>query len=1606
MDEISVLWVDDERSVADLGAAHLDRLLDGVDVTTETSASAALERFERAPGAVDCIVSDYTMPGMDGLEFLAAVRDSHPAVPFILFTGKGSEEAASEAISAGVTDYLRKSTGSEQYELLANRIEHAVEADRATDRAADLARINAVVAEVQRELVRQSTREGIETRVCDCLAGSASYSQAWIATATDDDGFAVRERAGDGAAFDDRPTDDATLDDGPIGRAMRTGEPQVYHDGQDGTFESWRETVDYHEFDSVITLPLSYDEASYGVLGIYADRRAFEADERDALTELAGTIAQAIHAAETRGQLERRERALAESERKYRALLDTGPDAVLVVDAATGEVVETNAAATALLGRDRESLLGADYTAIYPEDEAERYRELFDEESFVDGKRSVGVPDGSPLVVERADGEHVPVEVGASIVELDDRRLIQGVFRDISERRARERELHEERAVIESLFDATPDPIYAFDADGRMLRWNETFESVVGYSTEEIAGMNCLEFIPPADHALLREKIEAVVERGERVTVESAFVTKAGETVPHEFSGAQIVTEEFQGAVGTGRDITDRKARERESERYRTATDAVDDAVYVLDSEGRFEFVNQGFTDLTGYEAADVLGESVEQIKDPETAEMFEELVREMLSTGAEETTVEFEIRTADGDRVACEDHLALRLADGEFRGVAGAIRDTTERRDRARTVAALHEATRDFMRAEGRPDVADATAAAVEDVLGFSLAAVRFYDPETDTLDPVALTPSGAEQHGDRPSYDRDEGFPWRAFEAEQPIVASGSAVIDTRVDVESALYVPIGDHGTLSIVSTEGDFGDADIELARMLTANAATALDRLAREEQLRRYRRMLDTAGDSIYALDTEGRFMAANDRLLDVVGYTREALIGEHISAILDGEAIEAGTDVVRRLLSHDAERDTASFEFEVQLADGSLRPCEAQVTLLRTDGEYEGSVGVIRDISEKKENERYRRKLYETTSSSGLDFDERIDRLLELGCAYLDAEVGFMTHIEDGTLRIEAARGSHEAIEAGAECPLSSVYCRRTVETDGPFAVNDAVAAGWKGDPARESFDLDSYIGGKLTVDDEVYGTFCFADPNPRDPFSSAEQGFVDLVARGASRELERRKHEHDLEALHDATRRMMTAVDRDAVAETAVATVEDVLDIPMNGVWRYEDDEEVLRPMMMSDRCHDLFDTQPTFEGTDSLAWEAYETGEPRYYDHVDDEPGVYNTETTMRSEMMLPFDEYGVLIVGSVEPGAFSDREFSLAKLLVTNAGAAMERAEREHLLRERQHELVTERDRLTALFENVTDAAVSYELVDGEPIARRVNARFERIFGYPSEEVIDENIDDYIVPAEHEAEADTFNEALIEGESLQTTVRRRTADGVRDFLLHIVPLEPDTRNLAGYSLYTDITEQKRHERELERQNELLDEFASVISHDLRSPMSVARGRVELAEAEASSDHHEDALWALDRMDTLIEDVLTLARQGKVIGETEPVAFEDVAERAWRTAGTETASLTVEALDTVEADPDRLTRLFENLFRNALDHAGEEASVVVGALENGFYVADDGPGIPEGEHEKIFEHGYSTTESGTGLGLMIVRNIAEAHGWDVRAVDGTDGARFEVTT
>jgi signal transduction histidine kinase len=213
-------------------------------------------------------------------------------------------------------------------------------------------------------------------------------------------------------------------------------------------------------------------------------------------------------------------------------------------------------------------------------------------------------------------------------------------------------------------------------------------------------------------------------------------------------------------------------------------------------------------------------------------------------------------------------------------------------------------------------------------------------------------------------------------------------------------------------------------------------------------------------------------------------------------------------------------------------------------------------------------------------------------------------------------------------------------------------------------------------------------------------------------------------------------------------------------------------------------------------------------------------------------------------------------------------------------------------------------------------------------------------------------------------------------------------------------------NVTDQIENRRELRHQNERLDEFASIVSHDLRSPLTVAEGHLELARETCESDDLARAADALDRSQTLIDDLLTLAREGEQGTEVESVALADVAESGWRTAEIGSATLDTDTTQAIRADRSRLQQLFENLYRNAVEHGGDDVTVSVGAMDDGFYVADTGPGIPEAEREDVFEAGYSTSEDGTGFGLRIVEQIADTHGWKITVTESEqDGARFEIT-
>ena len=225
----------------------------------------------------------------------------------------------------------------------------------------------------------------------------------------------------------------------------------------------------------------------------------------------------------------------------------------------------------------------------------------------------------------------------------------------------------------------------------------------------------------------------------------------------------------------------------------------------------------------------------------------------------------------------------------------------------------------------------------------------------------------------------------------------------------------------------------------------------------------------------------------------------------------------------------------------------------------------------------------------------------------------------------------------------------------------------------------------------------------------------------------------------------------------------------------------------------------------------------------------------------------------------------------------------------------------------------------------------------------------------------------------------------------------------------------LLRDVTALERSRWQLQKQNERLDQVASTISHDLRNPIQVADGYVEMlddmvgadgldaADADAARASLQKTSDTHARMEAIIGDVLTIAREGKTVEEPEQVSLATAARDAWANVDTRDATLAVDDDRTLQADRSKLLSILENIFRNALDHGPHDVTVEIGATADGFYVEDDGPGIPPEHANDVFEYGYTTTDEGTGLGLSIVRTMAESHGWTVEYDAGYErGARF----
>ena len=503
-----------------------------------------------------------------------------------------------------------------------------------------------------------------------------------------------------------------------------------------------------------------------------------------------------------------------------------------------------------------------------------------------------------------------------------------------------------------------------------------------------------------------------------------------------------------------------------------------------------------------------------------------------------------------------------------------------------------------------------------------------------------------------------------------------------------------------------------------------------------------RTVLDRMADGVFAVDADWQITYANETAREILEAAMPAEVlddAETIDGLHLWESIPEAVDTTFYERYHGALASQEPVAFEEYYA-----PLDAwfDVRVFPSDS---GLSVYLRDITDQRRLEQRRQEslralqeLYAVSSDRDRTFEEKMESILRLGTEYLDIDNGFLTRIEQGTQYIDTSVATHPGLKAGESCPLDEAYCKRTIELDHLLTVVNAADEGWEEDPAYDRFGLGTYIGGRVEIDGELYGTLCFADTDDRgEAFTDTQRTFVELLTR-----------------------------------------------------------------------------------------W--------------------------------------------------------------------------------------------------------VSYEL-----------------------------------------------------------------------------------------------ERQQARAQLQRERDRLEEFASVVSHDLRNPLQAASGRADLLAETVESEHVEPLERALSRMEVLIDDLLTLAREGMQVEEMADVDIAALAAEAWETADTATATLRVEAEELlVRADESRLRQLLENLFRNSVEHSstgsrtksddsvehgGDDVTVTVGALpeRRGFYVADDGPGIPAEEREAVFDPGFTTSESGTGFGLSIVKQVAEAHGWSISATDADGGgARFEITS
>jgi PAS domain S-box-containing protein len=900
-EQVSVLHVDTDEAVRERLAETLGQSNDALEIVGTATPDEARQQYDI--GEFDCIVSEYEFPETNGLEFLATVRSQSEEVSFLLFTGSGDEAVASRAISAGVTDYVRKNGTEEGVDALVDRV---------------------------REVT--STRSDGQPASGYDSAQFERFLQAFpdVVFVIDEDGRYVDVIAvGDQSLLYD---DVENL----LGRRYHDVVPTETADRFLETIQQALETGDQQR--------IEYQ------LDVKDGTRWFEARVSPLETEIPQQTVFWI----ARDITERKRR-----EQEYEQIFNSVNDAICVFDPEDREFVEVNRRYHEMLGYEEfETIKELGIEGLSASDEqytGKRAWELIREVA------ASGEPSTVEWCVETSDQQRRWLEATLAPATIGGENYVLSIQRDITERRELEQTY---RDIFENVSDGLV--VHDADT-GEILEVNEQYCELTGYDREELLEKDMRLIVPDDPEYTYEEAIERIRKTRDEGSQLFEFKgeRKNGESFVGEINLQKIELLGEERVLESVRDITERKRREQEYEQiFNSVNDII--AVRDPET-GEILQVNQAYADLLGYDPGEMRGMSTGDVGVPEDGyddQQGMEHIREVMTADG---PVEFEwkVEDATGQTHQMDVRGTTAIINGTERYLAIG-RDITDRKRRERAIETLQTATERLQTAESPDDVAAIAVEAASEMLDLPLGICWFHDADGDRLEPAAATDRTHEADlvsglgPDRYEYDV-------FIEGSVTEYTPSDHELDNPLETGVLLpmgdhgLVVVGAHGERTVDGTVLDVANA---LADHLATALGRVKRAQAVRESERRFRLIAERIDEVIYLAELDlSEALYVNPAYEEIWGRPIDELERDAMAFLdavdqRDRTDIESGFEAMAEEMRTGEGDESYEFEYRIRQPDGELRWVNGTGYSVDFPGDQRRFVGIVEDITERKRREQ------------------------------------------------------------------------------------------------------------------------------------------------------------------------------------------------------------------------------------------------------------------------------------------------------------------------------------------------------------------------------------------------------------------------------------------------------------------------------------------------------------------------------------------------------------------------------------------------------------------------------------------------------------------------